>query len=88
MRQLDGLALAGNTVVMVEHDMRVVAAGDWVIDVGPGAGEEGGHIVAGGMPADVARSKVSKTAPGRCCFWRTTQKYLTATIAVSDFAGV
>ena len=41
--QLDGLVEAGNTVIVVEHDMRVVAGSDWVIDMGPGAGEEGGH---------------------------------------------
>ena len=40
--QLDGLVEAGNTVIVVEHDMAVVAQSDWVIDVGPGAGEEGG----------------------------------------------
>jgi excinuclease ABC subunit A len=43
--------------------MRVVAGSDWVLDVGPGAGEEGGHIVAAGPPAEVARSKTSRTAP-------------------------
>ena len=43
MAQLRGLVEAGNTVVVVEHEMRVVAASDWVIDVGPGAGFEGGR---------------------------------------------
>ncbi len=52
--QLDGLATAGNTVVLVEHDMRVVAVCDWVIDMGPGAGQAGGQVVASGTPADVA----------------------------------
>ncbi len=42
MAQLQGLVDAGNTVIVVEHEMRVVAAADWVIDVGPGAGEQGG----------------------------------------------
>ena len=55
MRQLDGLVAAGNTVIVVEHEMRVVAGSDWVIDVGPGAGDEGGRIVAQGTPAEVAR---------------------------------
>ncbi len=40
--QLSGLVDAGNTVIVVEHDVSVVARSDWVIDVGPGAGEEGG----------------------------------------------
>ena len=63
MAQLDGLVEAGNTVIVVEHDMRVVAGSDWVIDIGPGAGDEGGRIVAEGMPADVARANGSRTAP-------------------------
>ncbi|MFD2368169.1 excinuclease ABC subunit A [Pseudoduganella sp. GCM10020061] len=61
--QLDRLVEAGNTVIVVEHDMRVAAASDWVIDIGPGAGEEGGRIVAQGSPRDVAASRKSKTAP-------------------------
>jgi len=63
MAQLDGLVEAGNTVIVVEHEMRIVAGSDWVIDIGPGAGEEGGHIVAAGTPAVVAGSAVSRTAP-------------------------
>ena len=46
--QLSGLVEAGNTVLVVEHDMSVVAQSDWVIDVGPGAGNEGGLVVAEG----------------------------------------
>ena len=46
--QLQQLVDAGNTVVVVEHDMRVVAACDWVVDIGPGAGDDGGRIVAAG----------------------------------------
>lgn len=61
--QLDGLVAAGNTVVVVEHEMRVVAACDWVMDIGPGAGEEGGRVVAQGTPAQVAQSQGSRTAP-------------------------
>ena len=62
MHQLDGLVGAGNTVVVVEHDMRVVGASDWVIDVGPGAGDEGGRIVSAGPPAHVAGERHSRTA--------------------------
>jgi excinuclease ABC subunit A len=61
--QLDGLVEAGNTVIVVEHDMRVVAASDYVIDIGPGAGEEGGRVVASGTPADMSRVAASRTAP-------------------------
>ncbi|MDU0369185.1 excinuclease ABC subunit UvrA [Hymenobacter endophyticus] len=63
LTQLQKLVDAGNTVVVVEHDMRVVAASDWVLDMGPGAGDEGGQVVAVGPPREVARSKSSKTAP-------------------------
>jgi excinuclease ABC subunit A len=63
MVQLERLVDSGNTVIVVEHEMRVVAGSDWVIDIGPGAGDEGGEVVAAGPPADVAKSKASKTAP-------------------------
>jgi excinuclease ABC subunit A len=62
MAQLDALVEAGNTVIVVEHDMRVVAASDWVMDIGPGAGDEGGHLVASGIPAEVAKASGSRTA--------------------------
>jgi excinuclease ABC subunit A len=61
--QLDGLVESGNTVIVVEHDMRVVAASDHVIDIGPGAGEEGGRVIASGTPAEVSRMPGSRTAP-------------------------
>ena len=63
MRQLQGLVDAGNTVVVVEHDMRVLAQVDWIIDLGPGAGEDGGRIIASGVPRDIAEEKGSLTAP-------------------------
>ncbi|MGJ5176481.1 excinuclease ABC subunit UvrA [Bradyrhizobium oligotrophicum] len=69
MTQLDGLVEAGNTVVAVEHYMSVAAASDWIIDIGPGAGDEGGEIVATGLPEQVAADLRSRTA-----------RYLTARI--------
>jgi excinuclease ABC subunit A len=63
MAQLHRLVDAGNTVIVVEHEMDVVAAADWVIDLGPAGGDAGGQIVAFGTPAAVARSKKSRTAP-------------------------
>jgi excinuclease ABC subunit A len=62
MVQLSGLVDAGNTVVVVEHDMQVVAGSDWVIDIGPGAGDEGGRVVAAGVPGVIATAKGSRTA--------------------------
>ncbi|MDI1453644.1 excinuclease ABC subunit UvrA [Streptomyces sp. ATE26] len=63
MDRLHGLVEAGHTVVVVEHDMSVVAAADWVIDLGPGGGDRGGRIVAAGTPTEVARAAGSATAP-------------------------
>ncbi len=63
MHQLQALVSAGNTVILVEHDMRVAANSDWIVDVGPGAGDEGGHIVAAARPQDLARNQKSRTAP-------------------------
>lgn len=63
LSQLNHLVDAGHTVVVVEHEMRVVAQSDWVIDIGPGAGDLGGKVVASGPPQKVAKSKTSRTAP-------------------------
>lgn len=59
---LQTLVDAGNTVVMVELDMRVIAQADHVIDLGPGAGDDGGQVVAAGTPAEVAGSSTSASA--------------------------
>jgi excinuclease ABC subunit A len=61
--QLNALVDNGHTVIVVEHEMRVVAQSDWVIDIGPGAGDQGGNIVASGTPETVATAKASRTAP-------------------------
>jgi excinuclease ABC subunit A len=63
MAQLHRLVDAGNTVIVVEHTMDVVASADWVIDLGPAGGDGGGKIIAVGSPAEVARSRTSRTAP-------------------------
>ncbi len=61
--QLQRLVDAGNTVVMIEHDMRAVAQADWLIDVGPGAGNAGGNIVVAGTPKQITENQDSRTAP-------------------------
>jgi excinuclease ABC subunit A len=61
--QLNGLIESGNTVIAVEHDMQIVAGSDWVIDIGPGAGDKGGRVVVAGAPAEIVRAKESRTAP-------------------------
>jgi len=59
---LAGLRDAGNTVVIVEHNLDVVACADWVLDLGPEGGERGGKLVAQGTPEEVARALGSHTA--------------------------
>lgn len=63
LSQLNHLVEAGHTVIVVEHEMRVVAQSDWVIDIGPGSGDRGGKVVVSGTPQKVAKSKSSRTAP-------------------------
>jgi excinuclease ABC subunit A len=58
---LGRLVDAGNTVVLVEHNLDVVKSADWVIDLGPEAGSEGGRVVAAGTPEQVARSRRGHT---------------------------
>ena len=58
---LDGLRDAGNTVVVVEHNLDVIACADWVIDMGPEGGERGGEVVATGTPEDITQEPRSHT---------------------------
>lgn len=57
----DRLVKSGHTVVVIEHNVHVIASADWIIDLGPGAGEMGGEIVAKGTPRQVAKNKQSLT---------------------------
>jgi excinuclease ABC subunit A len=63
MKQLQRLVDAGNSVIVVEHDLHVILHCDWLIDIGPGAGDEGGRVVAQGSPAQIAKARGSRTAP-------------------------
>ncbi len=58
---LDRLRDLGNTVIVVEHDEGTMRAADHLVDLGPGAGEHGGHVIAAGPPADVAKDAASLT---------------------------
>ena len=51
----------GNTIIVVEHDEETMAAADWIIDIGPGAGEHGGHVIAEGTPAEIMANPKSVT---------------------------
>lgn len=61
LRVLHRLVDAGNTVVLIEHQMDLIKSADWIIDLGPGAGEEGGRVIAEGTPEALAMSKRSLT---------------------------
>ena len=58
---LQRLVDAGNTVVVIEHNLDVIKSADWVVDLGPEGGDAGGRIVAEGTPEQVARAKGSHT---------------------------
>jgi len=71
LKVLNGLVEAGNTVLLVEHNMDIIKSADWIIDIGPEGGEEGGHIIAEGVPEKIVKQKKSYTG-------RYLKEYLTA----------
>jgi len=58
---LNALVEKGHTVLVVEHNMEIIKSADWVIDLGPGGGKEGGNLVFQGTPEDLAKVKESFT---------------------------
>jgi excinuclease ABC subunit A len=60
---LDRLLDAGATIIVIDHDLDLLAAADYLIDMGPGGGPEGGRVLAAGTPGDVARDAASVTGP-------------------------
>ncbi|HSH39982.1 MAG TPA: hypothetical protein VK993_14510, partial [Chthoniobacterales bacterium] len=63
LKVLHRLVDEGNTVIVIEHNLSVIAEADYIVDIGPEAGAEGGQIVASGTPEEVAKSRISRTAP-------------------------
>lgn len=60
--RFDQLIEDGNTVILIEHNLTMMTQADWIIDVGPGAGTKGGHILYSGPPQDIFQIKNSVTA--------------------------
>ena len=61
LRVLQRLVDSGNTVVLIEHHLDMIKNADWLIDLGPGAGDSGGEVIAVGTPEDIARMDHSQT---------------------------
>jgi excinuclease ABC subunit A len=61
LQVLQRLADAGNTVVLIEHHLDMIKNADWIIDLGPGAGDKGGYVIATGTPEEIAKVKKSQT---------------------------
>src|SRR5437762_9370706 len=53
----------GHTVIVIEHNLSIIAEADYIVDIGPEAGDAGGEIVATGTPEQVAKNRISRTAP-------------------------
>jgi excinuclease ABC subunit A len=63
LKVLHRLVDEGNTVIVIEHNLSIIAEADYIVDIGPEAGADGGEIVASGTPEEVAKSRISRTAP-------------------------
>jgi excinuclease ABC subunit A len=63
LKVLHRLVDDGATVIVIEHNLSLIADADYIVDLGPEAGDAGGRVIAAGSPEKVAKSKVSHTAP-------------------------
>src|SRR5438105_15719890 len=63
LKVLHRLVDEGNTVIVIEHNLSIIAEADYIVDIGPEAGADGGEIVATGTPEEVAKNRISRTAP-------------------------
>ena len=70
LAMLDRLVDSGKSVVVIEHHQAVMAHADWIIDLGPGAGHDGGRIVFEGPPADLVGARARRPSPAST--WRPT----------------
>lgn len=62
LKSFNALIDRGHSIIVIEHNLDVIKCADWIIDIGPEGGEEGGNIVAEGTPENIAKSKISYTA--------------------------
>jgi excinuclease ABC subunit A len=62
LASFNALIEQGHSIVVIEHNMDIIKSADWVIDLGPGAGDEGGNLVFAGKPGELKKNKVSYTA--------------------------
>jgi excinuclease UvrABC ATPase subunit len=74
LRLLDRLVDAGKSVIVIEHHLTVMAHADWIIDLGPGAGHDGGRIVFEGAPADLVAKRSTLTGEHLAAFVGTRRK--------------
>ncbi len=88
LRVLQRLVDAGNTVVVIEHHLDVIKSADHIIDLGPGAGEQGGYVVATGTPEEVAQDRSSATGQYLQRVLHKDAEYAPAALAKEGSAGV
>ena len=71
----------GNSIIIIEHNLDVIRNADWIIDLGPEGGEDGGRMVAQGTPEQVSRNKKSYTGQALHHFFTNGNKVVTSSIA-------